>query len=120
MNNQEKIIEEIKQERIIQDDKFGEQNWSPIEWIAILAEEVGEAAKEANDYRWNPQKFNRSNYRNELIQVAAVALSMVECLDRNKPCPRCEVNPQQEGGRACNDCIEEMAHDEERAQRGEG
>lgn len=97
----EKILEEIKKERIRQNQKWGEQNHSVIEWQAILMEEVGEAAKEAGDFHFkNPyvnangekqevllndvvQEVRLKDYRKELIQVAAVAVQMIECLDRN-------------------------------------
>lgn len=82
--NMEKILEEVQQERIKQDAKWGEQNHLPIEWCAILGEEVGEVNKEAleNHFRYN-DKRNYTNYRTELIQVAAVAVAMIESLDRN-------------------------------------
>ena len=41
------ILAEIREERRRQDVKWGEQNHSPIEWCAILTEEVGEVSKEA-------------------------------------------------------------------------
>jgi hypothetical protein len=83
----EEIFEQIKAERKRQDIKWGIQNHKPIEWIAILTEEVGEASKEALEAHFTG--FTRDievlqNYRNELIQVAAVAVEMIECLDRNK------------------------------------
>ena len=88
------ILNEVRKERILQNEKWGEQNHLPIEWIAILTEEVGEAAKEALDHHFiNPIKIegqiftpaaidqrNRLDaYREELIQVAAVAVQMIEC-----------------------------------------
>lgn len=96
----DKILNEVLQERIRQDTKWGIQNHSIIEWQPILMEEVGEAAKEAVDFYFeNPfinavgemqpvlkndvvQSIRLENYRKELIQVAAVAISMVECQDR--------------------------------------
>ena len=93
-----RTLEEIKQEVDRQNQKFGEQNHKPIEWIAILSEEVGEAAKEALDHHFKyPKKTDDGSqecnleiqaqrlkdYREELIQVAAVAVQMIECLDRN-------------------------------------
>jgi len=97
----EKILEEIKKEREKQNEKWGEQNHSPMEWIAILTEEVGEAAKEALDFHFcNPMKGVNGDtfpakdghqldrleaYRKELIQIAAVAVQMVECFDRHEP-----------------------------------
>lgn len=92
----ENILNEIKGERQRQNAKWGEQNHSIIEWQAILMEEVGEAAKEAVDYHFANGKINPHlkagknlqnqrliDYRKELIQVAAVAVQMIECLDRN-------------------------------------
>ena len=95
----ENILNLIKAERERQNEKWGEQNYPVIEWQAILMEEVGEAAKEATDFHFkNPvknfegemvaptngdQALRLSRYRKELIQVAAVAVQMIECLDRN-------------------------------------
>lgn len=85
---------EIREERRRQDAKWGEQNHSPIEWSAILTEEVGEVAKEALELHfaqlqntdksedWYAEKL--AAYRKEVIQVAAVALAMAESLERNK------------------------------------
>lgn len=94
-NSNQSIFDEIFQERHRQNLKWGEQNHKPIEWIAILTEEVGEAAKEALDHHFkaplkdghsaidSDQDMRMKNYREELIQVAAVAVQMIECLDRN-------------------------------------
>ena len=71
-----KIYNEIYRERIRQDKKWGEQNHDTFKWLSILMEEVGEASKGAVEY-------NYREYRKELIQVAAVAIAMIECLDRN-------------------------------------
>ncbi|WP_025178441.1 MazG-like family protein [Leptospira kirschneri] len=81
----ENIIEEILAERDRQDHKWGEQNHNPIEWCAILVEEVGEVSKAALEtyFKYNG-KDSYSEYRKELIQVSAVAMAMVECLDRNQ------------------------------------
>ncbi|MEO0727957.1 MAG: hypothetical protein AAFZ63_25650 [Bacteroidota bacterium] len=94
----EYICMEVAQERIKQHDKWGEQNHNLTTWIAILAEEQGEASREAVDYCCdNPPpkeerlespktiQYNRlMRYRNELIQTAAVAVQMIESLDRNE------------------------------------
>jgi len=88
------ILAEIREERRRQDAKWGEQNHSPIEWCAILTEEVGEVSKEALELHfaqlqnsgqseaWFEEKL--ALYRKEVIQVAAVALAMAESLERNK------------------------------------
>lgn len=83
-------ITDVIQERSRQDEKWGEQNWDPFQYMSILTEEVGEAAQAANDANtWKqklPYKFDLddlSKYRKELVQVAAVAVAAIECLDRN-------------------------------------
>lgn len=97
------ILDEIREERKRQDDKWGEQN-HPItllpakdaesvandlrekcdeafkagegSWEDILLEEVYEALEQS-------AKGNYLETREELIQVAAVVVAMIECLDRN-------------------------------------
>lgn len=80
------IYQQIQQERQSQIDKWGVQNHSPIEWCAILGEEVGEVNREALENHftkfYNPTTLD--NYRKELIQVAAVCVAMIESLDRNQ------------------------------------
>jgi NTP pyrophosphatase (non-canonical NTP hydrolase) len=83
------ILDEIKAERIRQNDKFGEQNHDPFKWCVIIGEELGEVNRAVCDaYDWELQSFVteklKGNYRTELIQVAAVAVQMIECLDRGK------------------------------------
>ena len=59
-------------------------------WLMILGEEVGEAneaAVEAICPNGNPVGVKADwikKYRKELIQVAAVAISAIDSLDRNK------------------------------------
>lgn len=77
----ESIFQEIKYERIRQDQKWGEQNHNPFVWLAILGEEVGEVNKAVLEANFSNKDY--SEYRNELIQVAAVAVAMIECLYRN-------------------------------------
>ena len=69
--------EEVLDERISQDRKWGEQNHHPERWLAILGEEFGEACE-----AW--LRPDPSQYRKELIQVAAVAIAAIESLDRAK------------------------------------
>lgn len=93
----EHILEEIRQERERQNEKWGEQNHNLVEWMAILTEEHGEAGKEALEFHFGAQEFSPSldetkkafkekldAYRTELIQVAAVAVSMIESVERNE------------------------------------
>lgn len=84
----ESIFEEIKVERLKQDVKWGIQNHKPIEWIAILTEEVGEVSKAALEEHFKKCYWDLTmlkEYRKELIQVAAVAIAMIESLERNCP-----------------------------------
>lgn len=81
---------EIRLERARQDAKFGRQDHDPFKYLTILGEEVGEASKAAIEaFNWkpldpgfNPEKL--AELRTELIQVAAVAKAIVECLDRGQ------------------------------------
>lgn len=86
----DRIFRAIEAERERQDDKFGEQNHDPFKWLAILGEEVGEANKAALEAEFALHKGfdgsgNFENYIKELIQIAAVAVSMIECFQRNAP-----------------------------------
>lgn len=75
-------LTEIELERARQDNLWGEQNHSPLVWLSILTEEFGEVGKALNEWiNGDPESAKR--YRNELIQVAAVAAAAVESLDRN-------------------------------------
>lgn len=99
------VLYEIETERRNQENKWGSQNHCPVEWLAILGEEVGEANKHGLEahFAHNPnhwpeeykeggnvqvilerQKEQLMKYRAELVQVAAVAVAMIESLDRNE------------------------------------
>jgi len=80
------ILHEIIFEREKQDAKFGQQNHSPIEWCAILGEEVGEVNKAALEAHFGhiDKVKSLNEYRKELIQVAAGAVAMLESLERNE------------------------------------
>ena len=74
MTNLTDISDEIVDERCKQNEIFGEQDYKPLKWVAILSEGIGEVAKDVLE--------SNSNYRAELIQVAAVAVAAIECYDR--------------------------------------
>lgn len=69
------IAHELVMERRRQDKKWGVQNHLPERWLTILLEEVGEAAH-------GRLENDRANYREELVQSAAVIVAMIESLDR--------------------------------------
>lgn len=80
MSMRSNALNDVLTERIRQDDKWGEQNHDPFTYLAILTEEVGELAQAALHTRFGGNKA--SGLREEAVQVAAVALAIVECLDR--------------------------------------
>lgn len=85
------VLNEILQERVNQEKKWGQQNHTAPNWLMILGEEVGEANKAALEtyfYNHGPRPAGSEDksyaeYRTELVQVAAVACAMIESLDRN-------------------------------------
>lgn len=81
------VLNEVFSERFRQDAMWGEQNHSPTEWASILGEEVGEVSRAINEITFNHPGYRekaRQDYRRELVEVAAVAVAMVESLDRNR------------------------------------
>lgn len=71
--------QDVYDERDNQDSKWGEQNHAPLYWLGIIAEELGELAKELIE--------NQPNYklaRGEAVQVAACAIAMIQSMDRNE------------------------------------
>jgi len=80
----DRVLQEVLAERIRQDQKWGEQNYGDFEGISILTEEVGEAAQAANEANFKSSKTRGdfSRLREELVQVAAVAVNHIEIIDR--------------------------------------
>ena len=82
------VLLEVAHERTRQDAKFPpppRPDHSATDWLAILSEEVGEAAQEAVEIRWAPDDDEASRrtglLRAELVQVAAVAVAWIEHID---------------------------------------
>lgn len=75
------IVNDVLRERIRQDDKWGIQDHEDGIWLAILGEEFGEVAKEVFEED-HLLRSRRSELREELVQVAAVAIAWIEALDR--------------------------------------
>lgn len=70
----ELVITEVINERKLQDFKLGQQTHTPAAWYTILGEEYGEIGRAINEN-------DVRNYRDELIQTAAVCVAMVESID---------------------------------------
>ena len=85
----DKALLHVLQERLHQERKWGERNHHPFKWITILMEEVGEFSEAAlhadGDEAGHDQRTALQRMRKEAVQVAAVALAIIECHDRNNP-----------------------------------
>lgn len=92
---QARVIGEVVAERRRQDAKRGVQNHPDMRiWASILTEEVGETAQAANDHEFEKargtseaQRASRvalDQMRHEAIQTAAVAVAIVEAIDRKR------------------------------------
>lgn len=80
-----KVLQEIDDERLRQDVKWGEQNHSDLYWLGILVEEVGELSRRIIERKCDDLLRERKCddlLREELVQCAAVAVAWLECLDR--------------------------------------
>ena len=80
--NHNPAIKDILEERRGQDRVWGQQNHSPEIWLSILMEEVGELSQEMLNRRFDNSAT--PNLQVEMMQVAAVAVAMLECCMRNK------------------------------------
>lgn len=76
------VLDEVLIERQRQDSKWGEQNHNAFTWLTILGEEVGECSRAALDAFYHNNDW--PHLKLELIQVAAVAVAIVESLERNE------------------------------------
>ena len=70
-------------ERGKQDQKWGVQNHSPLGWLGILMEEVGEVSTEAMVIEGITPPKHIAQIGHEIVQVAAVCKVMYESLERN-------------------------------------
>jgi NTP pyrophosphatase (non-canonical NTP hydrolase) len=77
-------LEDVIEERVRQEQKWGVQNHDPFKWAAVLGEEVGEVNKAILEMHFGEDPAMVADVRAELIQVAAVAVAFVECLDRDE------------------------------------
>ena len=80
----DKALSDILEERARQDAKWGEQNHDPFTYLTILMEEIGELSQAALHNRFGGKHGEFSHVREEAVQTAAVAVAIVECLDRAK------------------------------------
>ncbi len=96
-----RALQLVNQERTRQDSKWGEQNHPPVFWTGILGEEFGELCQAVNETVFDngPEERKKGgvdNMMREACQVAAVAVSFMECL------MRASQREQDEGCRGCD------------------
>ena len=82
-------MQSVIDERYRQDSKWGEQNHGLTVWSTILSEECGEFAEASlgvlfQDGQTAQRAASLTEARIEAVHCAAVALAIVECIDRNK------------------------------------
>ncbi len=73
------VYDEVRAERKRQDAQWGERVEGSFVYATVLAEECGEVARATHDICFADGKV--SDLRAELIQVAAVAVQIVERID---------------------------------------
>lgn len=81
MASREAIYRDIDAERDAQDAKWGNQTHSMPVWSAILTEETGEVAEAALRVQFYGETDHLAHLREELVQVAAVAVHIIEKID---------------------------------------
>ena len=81
IDTRQEALQLINQERDRQDAKWGEQNHNLSDWLVILGEEYGEACEASLEVKFG--KGNIADFRSEIVQVAAVAVAILEYLERN-------------------------------------
>ncbi len=80
-------LKAVADERSRQELLWGIQRHSWPEWMCILTEEIGETAQKANQLHWanGATAFQleplREEFREELVESAAVIVAMIEHLD---------------------------------------
>lgn len=98
------VWDEVRAERLRAYLKHGDTSMeelavTDLTRLTVLMEEVGEVAREFNEWR-HTGTLNRADLRKELIQVAAMAGAWADALDRCSSCglryeePSCSRNPE--------------------------
>lgn len=72
------VMEDVDKERNRQDEKWGVQRHDMGTWLTILVEEVGEVAQAMQTNKGWGKQSDANNLYQELIHVAAVAVSIAE------------------------------------------
>jgi len=88
----DRAIADVINERDRQDGLWGEQDHRPEKWTAIIGEEFGELCQAVVETIFDNGRDRASvggfcNIRMEAVHVAAVAVAMIECIDRYNDLP---------------------------------
>jgi len=78
VSTRDKVLNQIVNERLGQNAKWGKQRHDHGTWLAILMEEVGEVAQAMQVNRSWGKKTDAGDLYSELVQVAAVAVAIAE------------------------------------------
>jgi len=78
VSTRDKVLNQIVNERLGQNAKWGKQRHDHGTWLAILMEEVGEVAQAMQEGFTHHKESDADNLYTELIQVAAVAVAIAE------------------------------------------
>ena len=80
------VLHDVAKERNRQDEKWGKQDHKPGNWLMILGEEFGEACEAGCRLTFSDCDKDTAvaDFRMELVQVAAVAVAMIECIDNGR------------------------------------
>lgn len=84
-NNRATVFDDIDSERERQVALFGEQNHHPAYWLAVLGKQVGQLGEAIVQREWAAEHLKArmlDKVRTEAIQVAAVAVAIIEAIDR--------------------------------------
>jgi hypothetical protein len=82
-NPTSRVLEDVVRERERQQGLWGTQRHHPGQWLGLLGEEHGEVCREVNGKNFGEEAAGTAgeHLRAELVQVAAVAVAWVECID---------------------------------------
>lgn len=79
---QQRAVEDVLTERRMQDDIWGVQNHHPAYWLAIMGKQVGQFGSAVLNREWWTDRESATRVlRDEAVQMAAVALAIIECID---------------------------------------
>lgn len=104
------ILRRVAKERGRQDKKHGDQNKNDLPmWMVVLMEEVGEVARNIYEYETcqpHSRTLRLRAAKKELIEVAAVAVAMVEAIEEGRAAIVSADAPKTEAGKNLKTLLE--------------